>query len=293
MRMREPLLQGKTCLVTGASRGLGAAVARRFWNEGADLVLAVRDRAYVSALFSELDSHANQSIVTLSMDLLDGESVRTLVNRIVESGVQKLDVLVNNAAVLGPIGRVWETADKDWQNTITANLVSPALICSSVVPWMARTGGGRIINMSGSGATGPRPNFSAYAAAKAGLVRFSETLAQEVIDSNITVNCVSPGPMATEMLAAIERAGAQVAGDKEFVTACDAREAGTKTIQAAVDLIAFLASAPVDGLTGKLISPVWDNWEEIPARVADLTASDVYTLRRIIGRDRGIGELDK
>ncbi len=163
--MREPLLVGKTCLITGASRGLGAALARRFWDEGANLVLAVRDRAYVAAMFSELVAAAGQSVVTLSFDLLDGESVRTLVNRAVESGVQKLDVVVNNAAVLGPVGKAWETADSDWQNTITANLVAPALICSSVVPWMAKTGGGRIINLAGGGATGPRPNFSAYATA--------------------------------------------------------------------------------------------------------------------------------
>lgn len=256
-------------------------------------MLAVRDRAYVAALFSELEAADNQTLVTLSLDLLDSESVRTLVSRAVESGVQKLDVLVNNAAVPGPIGKVWETADMDWQNTITANLVSPALICSSVVPWMAKTGGGRIINLSGGGATGPRPNFSAYATAKAGLVRFSETLAQEVKDSGITVNCVAPGPMGTELLAAVERAGAQVAGDREFIAARSAREAGAKTMQAAVDLIAFLAGAPLDGLTGKLISALWDNWDEFPAHLSGLSTSDVYTLRRVTGRDRGMAGLDK
>src|SRR5512142_1441145 len=131
--MSHAALSGMTCLVTGASRGLGAAIARRFWDEGASLVLAVRDCAYVATLFSELQSTAGQTVVTIPLELFDHDSVRTLVTRTMAEGVPKIDVLVNNAAVLGPVGKVWETADNEWQNTIMADLVAPALICSSVV----------------------------------------------------------------------------------------------------------------------------------------------------------------
>jgi 3-oxoacyl-[acyl-carrier protein] reductase len=244
-------------------------------------------------MFSELQSATDQTVITLPFDLFDGDSVRTLVARAVAAGVQSIDVLVNNAALLGPVGRAWETADNEWQNTIVADLVGPALICNSVVPWMAKSGGGKIINLSGGGATGPRENFSAYAAAKAGLVRFSETLAHEVRQLGIDVNCVAPGPMGTDMLATIERLGEAVAGQKEIAAAQNAREAGSKTLQAAVDLIAFLASPASSGITGKLISAVWDNWREFPDHLEKLGASDAYTLRRITGRDRGISGLDK
>jgi 3-oxoacyl-[acyl-carrier protein] reductase len=291
--MGQLALSGKTCLVTGASRGLGSAVARRLWDEGANLVLAVRDPAYVAALFSELQSTTGQTVVTVALELFDAQSVRSLVARTMAAGVDKLDALVNNAAVLGPVGKVWETPDIEWQNTIVADLVGPSLICSSVIPWMASTGGGKIINLAGGGATGPRENFSAYAAAQAGLVRFSETLAQEARELGIDVNCVAPGPMGTDMLATIERLGEQVVGGKEFLTAQNARAAGMKTLQSAVDLIAFLCSADSNGITGRLISAVWDNWREFPQHAAELNASDVYTLRRVRGRERGIDVLDK
>src|SRR6185436_17863118 len=162
-----------------------------------------------------------------------------------------------------------------------------AIICNSVVPHMSRFAGGKIINLSGGGASGPRVNFSAYAAAKTGLVRFSETLAEEVRELGICVNCVAPGPLGTDMLAAIEKAGAKTAGDKEYIAAQRARETGEAAMNAAVELIVFLASHHSDGVTGKLISAVWDNWQEFPQHLQDIVGSDVYTLRRITGRDRG------
>jgi NAD(P)-dependent dehydrogenase (short-subunit alcohol dehydrogenase family) len=286
-------LLNRTCLVTGASRGLGRAVARRFWSEGANLVLPARQPESVASLVADLPAHAEQRLVTLPLDLDDHDSVKSLVPRAMARGVDALSVLVNNAAVLGPIGRVWENDGDAWTAAVTVDLVSPALICGAVVPWMAKRPAGRIINLSGGGATGPRPRFSAYAAAKAGLVRFSEILAEEVKELGITVNCVSPGVMATDMLAAVQRAGAQAAGEKEVDTAQKALGGGDRTMQAAVDLITFLASEASAGITGKLISAVWDKWEELPEHAAELSSSDVFTLRRIAGRDRGLAWCDK
>jgi 3-oxoacyl-[acyl-carrier protein] reductase len=291
--MSQPLFVGKTCLVTGASKGLGYRIARRFWSEGANLVLAVRDPQSVTSLFADMDRLANQFSVSLPLDLADLGSVRSLVQRTNESGVDRIDVLVNNAAVLGPIGKAWETSSKDWEAAITVDLTAPAIICNSVVPLMSRSASGKIINLSGGGASGPRSNFSAYAAAKSGLVRFSETLAEEVRELGICVNCVAPGPLGTDMLAAIEKAGAKIAGEKEYAAAQRARETGDATMNAAVDLVVFLASHHSDGVTGKLISAIWDNWQEFPQHLQEIANSDVYTLRRIIGRDRGIAWCDR
>jgi NAD(P)-dependent dehydrogenase (short-subunit alcohol dehydrogenase family) len=290
---RHGRLARKTCLITGASRGLGASVARRFWREGANLVLAVRDPSSVVALVAELGADAAREVVVVPMDLLDVDSVTSLVPRTLERGVATIDVLVNNAALLGPIGKVWESSPREWASAISADLVSPAILCAAAVSWMAKTSGGKIINLSGGGATGPRPSFSAYGAAKAGLVRFSETLAEEVSDLGISVNCVAPGPMGTDMLAVVERAGARATGDKEHAAAKKAFAQGDETLQAAVELIVFLASAESDGITGKLISAVWDNWRDFPAHLSELGSSDVFTLRRIAGRDRGLPWGDK
>jgi len=291
--MSQPLFVGKTCLVTGASKGLGYRIARRFWSDGANLVLAVRDPQSVSTLVADMDRLANQFSVTVPLDLADLDSARTLLQRTNERGIGRIDVLVNNAAVLGPIGKAWETSSKDWEAAITADLTAPAIICNSIVPLMSRFAGGKIINLSGGGASGPRSNFSAYAAAKSGLVRFSETLAEEVRELGISVNCVAPGPLGTDMLGAIEKAGAKTAGDKEYIAAQRARETGEAAMNAAVELIVFLASHHSDGVTGKLISAVWDNWQEFPQHLQDIAGSDVYTLRRITGRDRGIAWCDR
>ncbi len=291
--MTRRLLAGKTCLVTGASRGLGRAIARRFWVEGANLVIAVRDPESVLNLLANMDRAQQQSMIVLRLDVVDMQSMTSLANSARDNGVEKLDVLVNNAAVLGPIGRAWETSTDDWTHTITGNLVAPALICASFVPMLAQSANGKIINLSGGGATGPRPNFSAYAAAKAGLVRFSETLALEVKHLGIDVNCVAPGPMATDMLNAIYRAGPELAGTREHAAAEKAQEKGEASMSAAVDLIAFLASDRSNGISGKLIAALWDNWQEFPDHLRELDASDVCTLRRIAGRDRDLGWCDK
>jgi 3-oxoacyl-[acyl-carrier protein] reductase len=288
-----PLL-GKTVLLTGASRGLGRSLAERLWKDGASLVLAVRKPESVAALVADLQrgDAGKRSIEVVALDLADAESVRSLVPQ-AKARVARVDALINNAAAIGPIGKASENAPDEWAAAVTANLVAPATICGAIVPWMASLGGGRIINLSGGGATGPRPGFSAYAAAKAGLVRFSETLAEEVKPLGITVNCVSPGAMGTDMLASIARAGAGVTGDKEHAAAVKALEGGAASMQAAVELIAFLASDASDGLTGKVISALWDNWRDFPGRIDELRASDVFTLRRLAGRDRGKPWCDK
>jgi len=291
--MTQPLLVGKTCLITGASKGLGYRIARRFWSEGASLVLAVRDCQSVSTLVSDMKQLPEQSVVCLAMDLTDLHSVRSLVQRATDSRVDKIDVLVNNAAAIGPIGKAWTAASEDWEAAIIADLIAPAIVCNSVVPLMSRITGGKIINLSGGGASGPRVNFSAYAAAKSGLVRFSETLAEEVRALGISVNCVAPGPLGTDMLAAIVAAGEKAAGEKEFAAAQKALRDSEAAMNKAVELITFLASNRSDGVTGKLISAVWDNWEEFPDHLEEVANSDVYTLRRITGRDRGITWCDR
>jgi 3-oxoacyl-[acyl-carrier protein] reductase len=153
---------------------------------------------------------------------------------------------------------------------------------------MAAQGGGKIINLSGGGATAPRPGFSAYAAAKAGLVRFTETLAAELQDDGVDVNAVSPGMLNTAMQAAIVAAGPEQTGEREYAQAMRAAESETAAIERAAALCVFLGSAASDGITGRLLSAVWDNWAALPARLAELRASDVFTLRRITPKDRGL-----
>jgi NAD(P)-dependent dehydrogenase (short-subunit alcohol dehydrogenase family) len=195
-----------------------------------------------------------------------------------------LDALINNAAITGPIGRAWENDWQAWQETIQVNLMAPVALSRLCIPWMRP--GGAIVNLSGGGATGPRPNFSAYGTAKAALVRFTETLAQEAADLGIRVNAIAPGAMNTEMLETVLRSGAQQAGP-EYTRAVEQKQKGGQPPEKAAALAYFLASPAAVGITGRLVSAVWDPWMNLPAHADELRGSDIYTLRRITPEDRG------
>jgi NAD(P)-dependent dehydrogenase (short-subunit alcohol dehydrogenase family) len=281
-------LVGKNVIITGASRGLGSHIARAMWHHGASLMLVARSEAALLNLRAALMASAEdgQQVHVVRADLRTADAVPTIVGTARRVWGQ-LDVLINNAAVLGPIGKLWENDWDEWQATIRVNLLAVVELCQACLPWMFERRQGRIINLSGGGATRPRPNFSAYATAKAGLVRFSEILAHEVRDMNVQVNCVAPGAMHTDMLQAVLRAGPEAAGDGEYAQAVKQAESDGMTPHRAVELCVFLASEADNGITGKLLSAVWDPWETLAEHLGDLHASDIYTLRRIVPGERG------
>ncbi len=145
---------------------------------------------------------------------------------------------------------------------------------------MRKCGWGKIINLSGGGATSPRPHFTAYAAAKCGLIRLTETLARELASSGIDVNAVAPGAMNTRMLEEVIAAGPVAAAPEYEFAVKRSREGGVSPALAA-ELIVFLASPASDGITGRLISAVYDDWKSLPSLRAMLADSDRFTLRRI------------
>jgi 3-oxoacyl-[acyl-carrier protein] reductase len=151
---------------------------------------------------------------------------------------------------------------------------------------MKAGGGGSIVSLSGGGATAPRPNFSAYATAKAALVRFSETLAREAAPSGIRVNCVAPGALNTDMLRDVLAAGRERAGP-EYEKALERAKHGGDPPEEAARLVAFLLSDDSRDVTGRLLSAVWDPWRSLAAHRDELEDSDLFTLRRIGLADRG------
>jgi NAD(P)-dependent dehydrogenase (short-subunit alcohol dehydrogenase family) len=282
----------KFVLITGASRGLGESLARHFWAARYSLCLVARGKAGLHKIAASLTERKGQQITVLSCDLADPVSVDELAAKVRES-LPSLDVLINNAAFHGPIGPLWENNFALWQQAIQVNLLAPVALCRAFVPWMKETGGGSIINLSGGGATGPRGNFSAYGAAKTALVRFSETLAEETKPLGIRVNCIAPGAMKTGMLGEVLQKGAHAAGEREFAIASKVFAEGGASMDRVAELAQFLASDKSNGITGKLISAVWDDWEHWADHQDELSSSDAYTLRRIAGRDRGFTWGDK
>lgn len=242
--MAEVPLAGRTAIVTGGTRGLGAEIARAFTAAGAHVIAPGRAQA----------------------DVTDPEACARL-------AAHEPDILVNNAAITGPVGPLERNDWDEWTRTIATNLLGPVQLCRAVIPGMRERGRGKIINLSGGGATGPRPNFSAYATAKAGLVRFTETLARELDGTGIDVNAIAPGPLNTRMREDILDAGPELAGPEYE----QARTRGETSFEPATRLAVFLASAASDGISGRLLAALWDDWETLQPPLD----ADVYTLRRI------------
>lgn len=278
-------------LITGGSKGLGAHLVRRFWLDGYSLVVVARNVADIRSVLDQLPERGEQIAIPIECDLADGAQVDALVDS-VQASIPYLNVLLNNAAIQGPIGPLVGNDLAAWKQALQVNLLAPVTLCRGMIPLMKRLGGGSIINLSGGGATGPRVNFSAYASAKAGLVRFSETIAEELKSDGIRVNCISPGAMKTAMLKEI-LAKAETAGGREVSLAREVFENGGASMDRVADLALFLGSDVSNGISGKLVSVVWDNWEEWVNHLNIISNSDLYTLRRIVGRDRGLVWGDK
>lgn len=279
------------CLITGASRGLGRDLARAFWQAGWNLILVARSAAGLADVASGLSARPSQAVHAISDDLADPSAPERIIAA-AKTLAPRLGMLINNAAIQGPVGTAWSNDWQAWEATIRIDLLAPVALCRAALPWMIESGGGSIINLSGGGASGPRPNFSAYAAAKTGLVRFSETLAVEAAPHGIRVNAIAPGAMNTSMLREVFALGAARTGEKEHAAAAKAL-AGTDDTRGAAQLCLFLASDLARGITGKLISAAWDDWAAWPSHAEALASGDLYTLRRITARDRGLGWGDK
>jgi 3-oxoacyl-[acyl-carrier protein] reductase len=283
-------LDGRAAVVTGGSQGFGLAVARALVADGADVLICARDGELVEKAARSLTAEADsrRRVLSVKADVSRPEDAERVVRTAVDA-FGRLDVLVNNAGVYGPMGPVEDVDWGDWVRAIEINLMGTVLPCRAALPHMKRAGRGKIINLSGGGATAPLPRMSAYAASKAAVVRFTETLAEEVRADGIDVNAVAPGALNTRLLDEVLAAGPAKVGEQFHRKSLQQKDDGGAPLERGAALCAFLASAASDGLTGKLISALWDPWETLPAHVVELASSDVYTLRRIVPEDRGGG----
>jgi NAD(P)-dependent dehydrogenase (short-subunit alcohol dehydrogenase family) len=282
-------LAGRTALITGASQGLGLEIARAYLDAGiAGVCSCARDAATLDTALAELERRAapSQRVLGQTADVSRSRDVQRLVERAVE-GLGAVTILVSNAGVYGPKGTIDQADWLEWTRAVEINLLGSVLIARALVEHFKARRYGKIIQLSGGGATNPLPGLSAYAASKAGVVRFAETLAEELCDYRVDVNSIAPGPLNTRMLDEVLSAGPERVGETFYQRALEQQRSGGTPLRDGAELAVFLGSAASDGISGKLLSAVWDPWRQLPGRVAQLR-SDVYTLRRIVPRDRGL-----
>ncbi|MFN4895156.1 MAG: SDR family NAD(P)-dependent oxidoreductase [Pseudomonadota bacterium] len=288
-------LRGKTAIITGASQGLGLQLAAAFVAAGTNVCMCARNGEALEAAASNLRSNlsADQSLAAITADVSKEADVTRLIQSASKLFSGKIDILVNNAGIHGPKGPTEEIPWDEWTYTIQVNLFGSVLMTRAVVPYMKHARYGKIVQLSGGGATQPNPRFTAYAASKVAVVRYAESLAEDLREFNIDVNSVAPGALNTRLLGELLDAGPERIGEAAYKRALEQLDSGGAPFGPAVSLCLFLASPQSDGISGKLISALWDNWEQFPLYRSELNNSDVYTLRRLIGKDRGFDWGDK
>lgn len=251
-------------------------------------MICARNADLLEGAHAELSALAapGQTILMQAADVSRRDDVEGLVNRAVETFGQ-VHILVNNAGIYGPKGGI-ETIDWDeWVKAIEINLFGSVLLCRALLPHLKEHRYGKIVQLSGGGATNPLPFLSAYAASKAAIIRFAETLAEEVREYHIDVNAIAPGALNTRLLDEILEAGPEKVGQSFYDRMVTQKAKGGTPLEKGASLAVYLASEASDGITGKLISAVWDPWETLAEHKDDLRG-DVYTLRRIVPQDRGM-----
>ncbi len=260
-------------LVTGAGRGIGKRLAIGFATAGNRVGLLARSKAELDLAHLEIE-HAGGNALRIRADVTDFEQVHAAVDRMrVHYG--DVHVLICAAAVQGPIGKFVDQSPKAWAETMNTNVLGVMHACKAVLPHMIERRAGKIIVLTGPGAAGPRPNFAAYAASKAAVARLVETIALEVLNHNIQINCMEPGPTYTHMTDEILRAGER-AGGEETEIAFEARRTGGTAPEKQIQLALFLASQESNHITGKIIQ-VADDWKKLKS---DNLRPEMYTLRR-------------
>ena len=281
----------QTILITGANQGLGFEIAKYFAQKDKKLILCGRTKKLNKIAKKKLNQLNNKDIFFYKLDISKKNDVDKFYSKIFRK-FKKIDVLINNAGIYGPKGY---THLVDWNElikTININLIGSIYMIRKILPHFKDKKSGRIIQMSGGGASSSFPFFSSYSISKVGIVRYVENIAEEYKKYKIFANSVAPGPVNTRMLNEVLEAGPNKVGKKFYEKSIKQLKNGGTDISKIISLIDFLSSNKSNGISGKLISALWDNWIDFKKNLKILKKSDVGTLRRIAGRDRKLNFFD-
>lgn len=268
-------------VVTGSSGGIGRALVER--------LLARSHRVWGLARSDQSDfvrCHP-EGFRASRCDVAEWAQVEAAAAQ-VAAAWPHIDGLVACAGLQGELGPASSADPRRWSATVRANLDGTYFAFRAFHAQLARAPRrAKVVTFSGGGATKARANFSAYSAAKTGVVRLVETIAEELRGQPIDLNAIAPGAINTRLTEEVLALGPGIVGEAEFATAQKQKATGGASLEKALGLVEWLLSPASDGISGRLLAAPWDPWSTLGTHAADLAASDIYTLRRITPEERG------
>ena len=282
-------LEHRVAIITGVGQGIGQAIALAYAKEGAKLALAARTRSELEETAEQAEALGANALV-IPTDLCDPARVDEMVRHTVDR-YATVDILVNNAGIHGPVGPLQDNDVSDWMRTFQVNVFGVMLCCRAVLPVMLQQDHGKIINMTGGGVglVSGAAYRTAYHAAKAAVIRFTEDLPLELAGTNIQVNVMGPGSQRTrlveEMWDGVAASGVaerfEETRQQAFAQAMAKFGISVSVpMERATDLAVFLGSDASASLSGRCLDVV-DDLLDLPSKIPEIMASDAYTLRRV------------
>jgi len=273
-------LKNKVVVITGGGQGIGRNLAIEFAKKQAKVVICARNKKDIYSIKKEIGIFGGRCS-GFSVDVSDNNRVDKFFNNVLKK-YRKIDVLINCAGIYGPIGSLEKNDMTFWNKTLDINVFGTANCIHSVIPSMKKRKQGRIINFCGGGVGSNKikPNFSAYVTSKSAIVGLTEVMANELKASGIQVNAISPGAVNTRLLDQV-LASKNLAGEQFFKESIEQKKKGGTPPEKSAKLCLFLATSGANFITGKLLSAVWDDYDNFKKIQKDIMNTSLYTMRRI------------
>lgn len=244
-------LKGKIAIITGAGRGLGKASAMEMAMQGASLIILSRTLSELKQTADEIKA-LGATVISIKTDVSKSKDIEKVVSLSL-SYFGRIDILMNNAAIIVPIKPLFRLEEREWQRILDINLTAVLLFSKAVIPHMMKQGGGKIINVTSGLGEMVMPLFGAYSITKAGLIHLTKIMAEELKEYNIQVNGLDPGVMDTRMQEDLRGLGPEILGEKAYRDFLAMKQMGQlKSPEKVARLALFLASEESDSINGEI-----------------------------------------
>jgi len=285
-------LSKKVCILTGCTSGLGLNILLQLINKDMFIYGVSNNKNKIKALKKKLlnENYSIKKIFIYKVDISNFTQVKNFVSK-VKSKHKKIDILINNAGINGPMGKFENTNLKIWRKAFNVNFFGSLYFYKNILPIMKENKYGRIVQISGGGATSPFPMFSSYASSKAAIVSLSENLSKEINKKeNITINSIAPGTLNTNFTKIKLKAGPSKIGKVHYNFLKKITKTGGDNFSDPVELCLQLIDEK-NKINGKIISAKWDNWKKFLYFEKKINSCDIFTTRRLTGEEKIFKEL--